>query len=84
MPINPQDLLDQARRLIGTAPGAVEADLRRGISSAYYALFHLLIQETMTSVVIDPSFRPKAARALHPAQRRSVPPSALAAAGSSC
>ncbi len=62
MPINPQDLLDQAKRLIGAVPGAVEADLRRGISSAYYALFHLLIQETMSSVVIDPSFRPKVAR----------------------
>ena len=72
MPINPQDLLDQAKRLIGTAPGAVEADLRRGISSAYYALFHLLIQETMSSVVIDPSFRPKVARALQHGSMRSV------------
>jgi len=72
MPINPQHLLDQAKRLIGTAPGAVEADLRRGISAAYYALFHLLIQETMSSVVIDPSFRPKVARALQHGPMRSV------------
>lgn len=72
MPINPQDLLDQAKRLIGPAPGAVEADLRRGISTAYYALFHLLIQETMTSVVIDPSFRPKVARALQHGSMRNV------------
>jgi hypothetical protein len=72
MPINPQHLLDLAKRLIGIAPGAVEADLRRGISSAYYALFHLLIQETMTSVVIDPSFRPKVARALQHGAMRSV------------
>ena len=43
MPIEPRHLLDLARRLIGPAPGAVEADLRRGISTAYYALFHLLI-----------------------------------------
>lgn len=72
MPINPQDLLDQAKRLIGSAPGAVEADLRRGISAAYYALFHLLIQETMSSVVIDPSFRPKVARALQHGSMRNV------------
>ena len=72
MPINPQDLLDQAKRLIGAVPGAVEADLRRGISSAYYALFHLLIQETMSSVVIDPSFRPKVARALQHGSMRNV------------
>ena len=72
MPINPQHLLDLAKRLVGIAPGAVEADLRRGISTAYYALFHLLIQETMTSVVIDPSFRPKVARALQHGCMRSV------------
>src|SRR5262245_25845824 len=72
MPINPQHLLDLAKRLVGTAPGAVEADLRRGVSTAYYALFHLLIQETMTSVVIDPSFRPKVARALQHGSMRSV------------
>ena len=72
MPISPQDLLAQAKQLIGAAPGAVEADLRRGISSAYYALFHLLIQETMSSVVIDPSFRPKVARALQHGSMRTV------------
>lgn len=71
MPISPQDLLAQAKQLIGAAPGAVEADLRRGISSAYYALFHL-IQETMSSVVIDPSFRPKVARALQHGSMRAV------------
>lgn len=72
MPISPQDLLAQAKQLIGAAPGAIEADLRRGISSAYYALFHLLIQETMSSVVIDPSFRPKVARALQHGSMRAV------------
>jgi uncharacterized protein (UPF0332 family) len=72
MPINPHQLLDLAKRQVGTAPGAVEADLRRGISTAYYALFHLLIQETMTSVVIDPTFRPKVARALQHGSMRSV------------
>ena len=72
MPIEPRHLLDLARRLIGPAPGAVEADLRRGISTAYYALFHLLIKEAMTSFVTDPSFRPRVARALQHGPMKSV------------
>ena len=35
MPIDPEELMDLAKRLVGPAPGAVEADLRRGISTAY-------------------------------------------------
>ncbi len=72
MPIEPRHLLDLARRLIGPAPGAIEADLRRGISTAYYALFHLLIKEAMTSFVTDPSFRPRVARALQHGPMKSV------------
>jgi len=72
MPIEPRHLLDLARRLVGPAPGAVEADLRRGISTAYYALFHLLIKEAMTSFVTDPSFRPRVARALQHGPMKSV------------
>ena len=72
MPIEPRHLLDLARRLIGPAPGAIEADLRRGISTAYYALFHLLIKEAMTSFVTDPSFRPRVARALQHGPTKSV------------
>jgi hypothetical protein len=59
MPIDPKHLLDLAKRLVGPAPGAVEADLRCGISTAYYALFHLLIKEAMTNFVSDPVFRLK-------------------------
>src|SRR5208337_1240957 len=52
MPIDPKHLLDLAKRLVGPAPGAVEADLRRGISTAYCALFHLLTKEAMTNVAV--------------------------------
>ncbi len=72
MPIEPRHLLDLARRLVGPAPGAVEADLRRGISTAYYALFHLLMKEAMTSFVTDPSFRSRVARALQHGPMKSV------------
>src|SRR4051812_8292752 len=64
MPIDPKHLLELAKRLVGPTPGAVEADLRRGVSTAYYALFHLLIKEITTGFVSDPGLRPKVARAL--------------------
>ena len=39
--INPDGLLEHARRLAGQGRGRPpEADLRRGISAAYYAVFH--------------------------------------------
>src|ERR1035438_1680594 len=41
------ELLEQARFLaVRNHPNVTEADLRRCVSSAYYALFHLLIAET--------------------------------------
>jgi hypothetical protein len=48
MPVlNPDHLLDQADRLttppVGGAPR--QADLRRAISTAYYALFHAVLTE---------------------------------------
>ena len=72
MPIEPKQLLDLARRLVGPAPGAAEADLRRGISTAYYALFHLLIKEGMTTFVSDPVFRTKVGRAFQHGPMRAV------------
>jgi hypothetical protein len=72
MPINPQHLLDLAKRLVGPAPGAVKADLRRGISAVCYALFHLLIKEAMTNFVSDPVFRTKVGRAFQHGSMRSV------------
>jgi hypothetical protein len=41
------DLLNQAGELIHkNGPDFIQADLRRAVSTAYYALFHLLISET--------------------------------------
>jgi hypothetical protein len=66
------DLLDLAIRLLGpaAAPPAValavplkpEADLRRAISTAYYALFHLLINVSTTRGVATAALRPYVAR----------------------
>ncbi len=39
--IQPDGLLDHARALAGSGPGRPpDADLRRGVSAAYYAVFH--------------------------------------------
>lgn len=44
----PEDLLEQARHLAQREPKRPkQASLRRAVSSAYYALFHLLISETV-------------------------------------
>lgn len=42
------ELLDTARRLAATSP-ATEGDLRCVISTAYYALFHRLIEESVSA-----------------------------------
>ena len=39
--ISPDDLLEVARQL---ARGSTEASMRRSVSTAYYALFHLLVE----------------------------------------
>ena len=72
MPIHPRDLLDLATRLVGATPGAPEAALRRGISTAYYAIFHLLIKEAMARFVSDVAFRSRVGRALQHGPMRSV------------
>lgn len=46
------DLLDTARRL-AAAPTATEADLRRAVSTAYYSLFHRLIEEAAAALLTD-------------------------------
>lgn len=43
MPIDPDEWLATARHLV-TATKPSEADLRRGVSSAYYAVFHKLLK----------------------------------------
>lgn len=58
------DLLHLARELVDrNAPAPVEAKLRRAVSTAYYALFHLLVQEATTRIVAIPSLRPRVIRA---------------------
>ena len=43
----PEDLLDAARAFFSVVP-ATNATLRRTVSTAYYALFHLLIEDVPT------------------------------------
>src|SRR5689334_19002450 len=63
MPLH-QELLTLARELVDRNPGAaIEADLRRGVSSTYYALFHLLIHEGTTRLIAVVALRPRVARA---------------------
>ena len=40
--IDPQELIDTCRKLAAATPPPSEADLRRAISTAYYAVFHTL------------------------------------------
>lgn len=62
MPLH-QDLLSLARELVDRNPaGPVVADLRRGISTAYYALFHLLVHEATGRLVAVAALRPRVAR----------------------
>ena len=48
------DLLEQAERLANLDPGRPkQANLRRAVSAAYYALFHLLVSEASALYVTD-------------------------------
>src|SRR5947209_3439588 len=59
----PQELLNLARELVDRNPVApVEGDLRRGVSTAYYAVFHLLVDEATTRLVAIAVLRPRVAR----------------------
>ena len=51
--LNPDHLLEQADRLIARPPHGPprQVDLRRAISSSYYALFHLILTETADEFV---------------------------------
>ena len=72
MPLH-QDLLTLARELVDRNPAApVEADLRRGVSTAYYALFHLLVFEATTRLVTVAALRPRVARAFDHKPMKSV------------
>jgi hypothetical protein len=76
------DLLVLARRLVPPPlsqpapvpppPPIAEADLRRGVSTAYYALFHLLIHEAMARIVADPTLRSRVGRSLDHGKMKQV------------
>jgi uncharacterized protein (UPF0332 family) len=59
-----QELLNLARELVDRNPVAPnDADLRRGVSTAYYALFHLLIRAATERLVAIVELRPRVSRA---------------------
>ncbi len=66
------ELLALARELVDRNPGApVEGNLRRAVSTAYYALFHLLVHEATTRLVAVAALRPRVARSFdHNIMRR--------------
>ncbi len=73
MPIDPQQLITLARELVDKPVGVrTEADLRRAVSTAYYAVFHLLINDAMALFVTDPVFRTRVGRAFQHGIMKSV------------
>ena len=67
-----QDLLDQSNYLANREPRRPrQASLRRAVSTAYYALFHLLIQEATQNWRRVPQ-RPLLARAFEHGRMRSA------------
>lgn len=50
--INPQELIDICRKLLTPPPS--EADVRRAISTAYYALFHTLAASNAELIAVQP------------------------------
>ena len=65
-----RDLLEQARHLARREPRRPkQASLRRAVSAAYYALFHLLAADVARTVCRSATFRPTVRRAL---EHRSV------------
>jgi len=57
------ELLALAKELVDRNPGAaLGGDLRRAVSTAYYALFHLLVHEATIRLVDIEALRPRVAR----------------------
>ncbi|MEK6233475.1 MAG: hypothetical protein N2C14_02090 [Planctomycetales bacterium] len=67
------DLLAIARQMIDRNPGApIEAELRRAVSTAYYALFHLFIHDGTGCLVATASLRPRVSRTFEHKHMRAV------------
>lgn len=59
------DLLEQATLLAGLDPKKPkQANLRRAVSTAYYALFHLLVDEAVSFLLSDEPLRAMVSRTL--------------------
>jgi hypothetical protein len=59
------DLLEQAKHLANREPRRPkQASLRRAISTAYYALFHLRVDEATKLLAVDSKLRKLAGRSL--------------------
>jgi uncharacterized protein (UPF0332 family) len=60
----PEELLDTARYLLRRNQNRpTQADLRRAVSTAYYAVFHLLVGDAVGAMTADPAERVELARA---------------------
>jgi hypothetical protein len=71
--MNPAQLLDQAERLAETGVGRPrQTDLRRAVSTAYYALFHLLTQDGARHISTNPELQPLVARAFGHGEMKQV------------
>lgn len=71
--ISPTELLDTARYLPRRNQNRPsQADLRRAVSTAYYALFHLLVQEATAALVDDPGLRGLVPRAFDHADMKAA------------
>ena len=67
------DLLALARQMVDrNRSSPVEAELRRAVSTAYYALFHLLIDAATDRLVGVAALRPRVARTFDHAVMRKV------------
>jgi len=70
------DLIDQAEHLAGKEPRKPkQASLRRAVSAAYYALFHLLVDEAVAGLARGPGagdLRDLLRRAFDHGEMRSV------------
>jgi hypothetical protein len=71
--MNPEHLLEQAESLAGRGVGRPrQADLRRAVSTAYYALFHLLTQHGSRRVTATGALQPVIARAFNHGDMKQV------------
>lgn len=69
----PDHLLEQAERLAGAGTGRPrQTDLRRAVSTAYYALFHLLTQAAARRLTSTPELRSWIARAYNHKSMKDV------------